>query len=134
MAPVTRDPGHYGDYYRGAGSDPVRELERRVLGIDYGGNSYTNVAQARHMADRLTLRPPDVLLDIGTGAGWPGLYLAKLSGCRVLLTDVPTEGLRFAIERARAEEIEAMATAAAGTDLPFADECIDRIVHSDVLC
>ena len=34
------------------------------------------------------------LLDLGAGRGWPGLYLAVRTGCQVVLSDVPLEGLR----------------------------------------
>jgi len=36
------------------------------------------------------------------GRGWPGLYFAARSGCRVVLADLPLEGLRVAAGRAAA--------------------------------
>ena len=122
------------DYYAGAGAPVIRELERRVLGVDYGGNSYTPLDQAHRLLDALALEPTSLLLDIGSGAGWPGLYLAKESECRTVLSDVPTEGLRLALDRAAIEGIDAVAVAASGTDLPFAKDSFDAISHSDVLC
>src|SRR5712692_8962882 len=83
-----------------AGSDAVIELERCVLGSDYGGNGYTTVAQADELADRLGLSSADWLLDVGAGCGWPGLYLARRTGCRVTVTDLPLEGMRRARQRA----------------------------------
>jgi 2-polyprenyl-3-methyl-5-hydroxy-6-metoxy-1,4-benzoquinol methylase len=137
---VTEDPSHedlvsrFGAYYAGAGSSAVLELEMRVFGSDYGGNGYTNVDDARRLARLLRLDSASVLLDIGTGAGWPGLFLAKESGCRVVLTDMPAEGLRVAQVRAADEDIAAHAVNANGAQLPFRKASFDAVTHSDVLC
>lgn len=121
-------------FYAASGHPALRELERRVLGVDYGGNSYTDVGQANTLISQLELGPASSLLDVGAGAGWPGVFMAKESGCRVVMTDVPLEGLHTARGRAIEESIDAVAVAASGTALPFADEAFDGIVHSDVLC
>lgn len=121
-------------YYAESGAPVLRELERRVLGIDYGGNSYTDVAAAHRLADLLDLRPGHRLLDIGTGAGWPGLFLARETGCEAVLTDVPGEGLRTAKARAVAEAIRASMVQASGDLLPLAPGTFDALTHSDVLC
>jgi cyclopropane fatty-acyl-phospholipid synthase-like methyltransferase len=94
------------------------------------------LAQADELAHRVRLRPDSQLLDLGSGCGWPGIYLAKTSGCQVVLTDVPLEGLRIAAQRARAERLTGRCTvlAASGRHLPFASETFDAIVHTDVLC
>ena len=78
----------------------------------------------------------DRLLDIGAGAGWPGLYLAKTSGCDIALTDLPLSGLQTAAKRAVTDQIAGICwTAAAdGAALPFRDASFDAISHSDVLC
>ena len=39
------------------------------------------------------------LLDLGAGTGWPGLFLAKESGCKVTLVDLPEIGLQIAERR-----------------------------------
>jgi SAM-dependent methyltransferase len=122
------------DYYSGATDPVVRELERRVLGTDYGGNSYTDVVQADELVDLMDLGPGSALLDIGSGLGWPGLYLAARSGCRVVLSDVPIEGLHHARNRAAAERLRATAVATSGVTLPFRDASFDAVTHSDVLC
>jgi len=90
----------------------LREIERRVIGGDWGANGYTTMAQADQLATGLSLSPTDRLLDLGTGRGWPGLYLAARSGCRVILADLPLEGLRVAAARAQAEGLAARASAA----------------------
>ena len=70
------------------------------------------------------------------GSGWPALLLATLSGCNVVLTDLPLSGLRIARERAAADGIVSRCSVivADGSALPFADRSFDRIHHADVLC
>jgi hypothetical protein len=81
-------------------SPAVRDLERGVLGCDYGATSWTTRDEAGTVADLLGLRPSSRLLDVGAGAGWPGLYLSLISGCGVVLRDIPHVGVRLALERA----------------------------------
>jgi cyclopropane fatty-acyl-phospholipid synthase-like methyltransferase len=73
------------------------------------------------------------LLDIGAGRGWPGLQVARLSGCTAVLTDVPAVGLREAMHRAARERIRASFLRATGADQPFRPRSFDAIVHTDVL-
>jgi predicted O-methyltransferase YrrM len=114
----------------------ARQIERRVIGGDWGANGYTTMAQADALADGLGLSATDRLLDIGTGRGWPGLYLAATSGCRVVVTDLPLEGLRVAADRATAAGLAARVgmVVAAASRLPFRPGSFDAIVHTDVLC
>lgn len=121
-------------YYESAGSVPLRALEQRAFGCDYGGNSYTDIDGARVLLDLLRLDDSSTLLDIGTGAGWPGLFLAKESGCHAVLTDAASMGLRSARARAVEEGIRAEAVNASGTDIPFRTASFDAATHSDVLC
>lgn len=122
------------DYYGAAAAPAVEELERRVLGVGFGGNSYTTMDQARELVQLLELDDDTELLGIGSGAGWPGMFLARESDCRVVLTDIPLEGLVVAGARAGVEGIRARSVAASGAWLPFRDESFDAVAHSDVLC
>lgn len=119
-----------------APSDAARDLERSVIGGDFGANGYTTVVQADLIAERLHLNEGDRLLDVGSGRGWPGLYLAKATNCSLVLSDLPEEGLRTARGRAAGEGIaeRTRAVVASARRLPFADETFDAIVHTDVLC
>jgi hypothetical protein len=56
------------DYELGR-SPAVRDLERSVLGCDYGATSWTTRDEAGTVADLLGLRPSMRLLDVGAGAG-----------------------------------------------------------------
>jgi cyclopropane fatty-acyl-phospholipid synthase-like methyltransferase len=84
----------------------------------------------------LGLAETDRLLDLGTGRGWPGLYLAARTGCRVVLADLPLEGLRVAACRAHADGLATRVgvLAAAASALPFHPGSFDAIIHTDVLC
>jgi SAM-dependent methyltransferase len=119
------------------GQDPLmREIERCVRGSDYGATSWTTREQAEHAAARLALGRGDRLLELGAGSGWPSLFLATLSGCEVVLTDLPLSGLRVARQRAARDGLDGRCSvlAANGAALPFADASFDRIHHADVLC
>ena len=112
------------------------DIERAVCGCDYGGTSWTTRGEAGRVAELLELGPGKRLLDVGGGAGWPGLYLARTSGCDVTLVDIPEEGMRIAAGRAGADELpgDCWVAVADGGALPFKAGSFDAISHSDVLC
>lgn len=122
--------------YRVGRARPMVEVERQVLGVDYGSTGYTTLAQADDLARRLQLGPGRWLADIGAGAGWPGLHLAATTGCHVVATDLPLEGLRRAQARARDDGLEGRAgfLVATGSRQPLRPGQFDAVVHTDVLC
>ena len=128
--------GRFAERYSVAQTDVTRGIERVVIGGDWGANGYTTVAQADALAHLLRLRTGMRLLDLGAGRGWPGLYLAGSTGCDVVLSDVPVEGLRAAGTRARHERLSdrSAAVVASARLLPFRARAFDAIVHTDVLC
>jgi ubiquinone/menaquinone biosynthesis C-methylase UbiE len=115
--------------------EPVmRRIERAVTGSDYGATSYTTGEQADRLADLLDLTPGKILLDFGSGAGWPGIHLARSTGCDVVLTDLPLEGLRKAERRMRDEGVRGAVIAATAALLPIRDQVFDAATSSDVMC
>jgi cyclopropane fatty-acyl-phospholipid synthase-like methyltransferase len=114
----------------------ARQVELRTLGSDFGANGYATLAEVDALASMLGLGPGRRLLDIGSGQGWPGLYLARQTGCAVVLTDVPFEGLATARRRATREDLalRAWAVAARGQMLPLRGAAFDAVIHTDVLC
>lgn len=111
-------------------------IEQAVVGAVYGANGYTTVDQVELIADRLDLGAHDLLLDVGTGCGWPGVHLATITGCRVVVTDVPLDGLTRAAGRAVADGLRGRVdvVAATGQRPPFRDHSFDAICSTDVLC
>jgi ubiquinone/menaquinone biosynthesis C-methylase UbiE len=119
-----------------ARADVMRDLERSVYGCDYGGNGGATRSEAEQVFGLLELRPGVRLLDVGAGSGWPALYLAQISGCDLVMVDIPLASLRIARERAVADGLaqrcEIIAADAAA--LPFGNASFDAFNHSDVLC
>jgi hypothetical protein len=124
------------DRYRVSGTDAQVRFERAVFGSDFGANGWTTIDQADELGRRLALHRGDRLLDLGTGRGWPGLYLAITTGCDVVLSDQPVDGLRHGVDRSVREGIgdRCAAVAATARDLPFRPGSFDAVVHTDVLC
>ncbi len=124
----------YGDYYAAATGEAVRRLEEASIGIDWGGNGHTTRAQAEEMAELLQIGPDSTLADLGSGAGWPGIYLASLSGCDVVLSDLTGPGMANARRLAGEKQVRARVEVASAIDNPFVSNCVDAVSHSDLLC
>jgi SAM-dependent methyltransferase len=127
---------HFREKYAAAASTEAAEIERRVLGASWGANGYTTLSQADDLVRRLTLRPGALVLDLGTGRGWPGLYMAARTSCALVGVELSFDALVEAAQRARDERLDervATVVAAAGS-LPFRPMSFDAIVHTDVLC
>lgn len=126
----------YDARYQSAILDATRQIEIDAVGSDYGNNGFTTIAQTDLLLDALALTADDRLLDLGSGAGWPGLYLAMRSGCRVVVSDLTVPGMRQATQRAAADGLRerARAVVASARHLPFRPDSFDAMVHTDVLC
>lgn len=111
-------------------------VEQEVFGARIGTDGYTTIEEADVLLDRLVLGSGERLLDLGSGRGWPGAYLAKESGCDVVLTDVPVNAPREALLAARNRSLTGRfaAAAAGGEAVPFKSQTFDAVVHSDVFC
>jgi ubiquinone/menaquinone biosynthesis C-methylase UbiE len=114
----------------------LKSLEREVLGCDYGGTSWTTIDQVAHIVSSLRLGPEARLLEAGSGSGWPGIYLSRISGCSVTLLDLPLIALTQAGERAADDGIldRVHCVSASATAMPFDTGSFECISHSDVLC
>jgi ubiquinone/menaquinone biosynthesis C-methylase UbiE len=135
-AAFAADSERFAARYRLAGLDVMKVTELAATGSDYGASGYTTMAQVEELVRRLRLELDDVVLDLGSGTGWPGLHLVKLTGCSVVVSDPVGEGAQVALARAESEDIagRAWAVPADGRALPFASASFDAVVHSDALC
>ena len=138
MSQERKLPGRLSELFKYYGRPQSRSelaVEREVYGINAGINSYTTPAQAGLLGETLGLGPGVRLLEVGAGSGWPGVYLAKRTGCDVVLSDVSAEGIRGALARAIRERVYARCSfaVASGAHLPFRARYFDAVVHTDVL-
>ena len=117
-------------------SDIVRSIEQRVCGCDYGATSWTTADEARRICAMLNLGSGQRLLDLGSGTGWPGLFIASETNCDVVLTDLPFGAVKAAMRRAESDNLHdrCCVAVADGTSLPFDGPMFDAVTHSDVLC
>ena len=135
MSPQQDVVGRFSAVYSRPQTEAELAMEMEVFGASEGVRGYTTIAQADALARRLALRPGMRLLDIGAGRGWPGLYLARTTGCRAVLTDLPPAALRNSMERARRRRLDERCSflVASGTHLPFRPRTFDAVVHTDTL-
>ena len=139
---MERDPAEkaatdrFDSTYARLGAPVMRQITQRVFCCNYPGNSWTTREEADDLVELLRLDPCTTLLDLGSGAGWPALHLASVSGCNAVLIDLPESGLRIGRERAKADGIDerVQILKADASDLPFGDRTFDAVNHSDLLC
>jgi ubiquinone/menaquinone biosynthesis C-methylase UbiE len=136
MAADSRNDDRYRRRYETSGEAALIAVEFDALGTDYQANGYTTKAQADVLGTVLDLGPGDVLLDLGSGCGWPGLYLAKSTGCSLVSLDPVDEGIETARSRACADGLgeRSLQIRATAVDVPLRSRSVDGVVHTDVLC
>jgi cyclopropane fatty-acyl-phospholipid synthase-like methyltransferase len=121
--------------YSHATTDASLIVEREAIGANVGAVGFTTVAQADLLAESLELGPGKVLLDVGSGRGWPGLYLAQETGCTAVLSDLPDAAVRSALQRSQTLALDdrVRIVRASATHLPFAPRSFDAVSHTDAL-
>jgi len=126
----------FGAQYKRSHLPVFKEINILSHGCDYGGTSWTTKSEAEDIAGRLSLAPGRRLLEVGAGSGWPGLYMARISGCEAVLLDLPYDGLRAASLRSQADQTteQCRFVAADAARLPFDGAQFGAIHHADVLC
>jgi len=122
--------------YRRGQLPVVQAVERAFCGCDYGGTSWADRSEVDRIMAALELAPGVKMLEIGAGAGWPSLYMARESGCDAMLIDLPLEGLEAAAARVVRDGLSGtcLAAVADAAHLPFQSGSFDAVNHSDVLC
>jgi len=126
----------FAEEYRINAHPAFRALERKVLGCGIGGTSWTTREQADRIAGALRLREGLRMLDLGSGTGWPALYVAGRAAFDLTLLDVPFNALARARQLAGEQGIVASVdiVCASAALLPFAAASFAALGHSDVLC
>ena len=126
----------FGQRYAALGEAATRAAELEALGSDYSATGYTTREQADDLGRLLEVGRGGVLLDVGAGCGWPGLYLATTFGCSVISADPVVEGASAALDRIGSDGLgsRALALLATGEQLPIRSGSIDAVVHADVMC
>ena len=115
-------------------SEVLLEIEEEVFGTDFGTTSWSTVEQIRTFIIEMGLTEEDRLLDIGSGPGWPALFIAEQTGCSAILCDYPFTGLLQAKKRMTQDGQNAVMVQGHGAALPLPDASVDAVCHSDVLC
>ena len=127
---------HYGSYYGNFAEDVYSQIRREEFGEDLGQNNWQTRDELDGFASQLGLASGVRLLDVACGAGGPGLYLARTSGCEVTGVDREKTGLANGRRMAREAGLETQVRfvqADASQPLPFADGSFRAILCLDAL-
>ncbi len=137
MTPTSGDGvERFGERYALSGAAVMLGVELEALGSDYQANGYMTIDQADDLGRLLELGPGQILLDVGAGCGWPGLYLARTTGCAVVSLDPVAEGVGAAGRRATedGQDERSWPIQADARNPPIKTGSVDAVVHNDVLC
>ncbi len=133
---MVDDVERFAERYAESGTPAALAAELATLGTDYQASGYTTRDQANALGEALMLAPGRRLLDVGSGCGWPGLYLAGRHGCSVVSVDPVLDGSRITQERAVADGLAERSAAVQGDaeSIPLRSRSVDAVVHGDLLC
>jgi SAM-dependent methyltransferase len=120
----------YGDF----ASSAEAAVRREAFGEDMGQSSWITADEWLTFADRLAIGRGADVLEIGSGSGGPGVYLAEQRGCRLTGIDINEIGVRngnlLAEARGVADRVRFRAIDADGP-LPFDAGRFDAILCTD---
>src|SRR5213592_1411466 len=112
----------------------LETIREETFGQDIGQNSWTTVDEYDRFLSWLDLRPEHHVLEIASGSGGPGLYVAKRTGCSVTGIDANEAGVATATQSAadsnQADRLT-FTVADANSPLPFDDDSFDAILCID---
>jgi protein-L-isoaspartate O-methyltransferase len=130
------DDERFAARYAISGNTADLAAEFDALGSDYQANGYTTREQADDLGEVLALGPGHLLLDIGSGCGWPGLYLAGRHECAVISIDPIEEGCCTTRDRGHLDGLGARSGVirADGEAIPLRRNSVDAVVHGDLMC
>ena len=88
--------GHYDANYGNFESEIYSAIRQEAFGEDIGQNSWLTRDEQDRFIEHLALSAGKKLLDVGCGAGGPGLQIAEKTGCSVLGIDVHEQAIAAA--------------------------------------
>jgi SAM-dependent methyltransferase len=138
---ADRVAGGYDAFYATCGRSPtLRQIWRQhVTGADYPEEfdhiSFVPLGQLRSLVKGLGLGADQLLVDLGCGAGGPGLWAAKATGARLVGLDLSSMAVQRASERAIFLGMNERATFSRGTfeSTGLASVSVDAVMSIDAL-
>jgi SAM-dependent methyltransferase len=131
--PVILYDHAYGDFT----SDAEAAVRRETYGEDLGQTSWMTAPEWLGFADKLGIGASSNVLEVGSGSGGPGVYLALQRGCRLTGVDLNEHGVRNATALAEARGVAdrvRFQTVDASRPLPFPDASFDVVMSNDAMC
>jgi SAM-dependent methyltransferase len=132
-------PEEFNETFSSSPSTVQRRAWREVFGEEYPEGvepySYVSVTELHRFAEALRIGKDDQFLDVGCGRGGPGLWVAAMTGARVLGLDVADSALVAARSRAVELDLGSKVDYRLGSfeDTGLEDARVDAIMSVDAL-
>jgi SAM-dependent methyltransferase len=119
-----------------APSDLTLAIRKEAYGTDIGQHSWVTSNELDKFVGQLSLSTNTKVLDIGSGAGGPTMYIAKLTGCHIIGIDVNQNGIdvgnKLSNNKGLADKVS-FKHVDAGQGLPFPDGQFNAIISFDAI-
>ena len=134
---ATQPVDLYNNIYADFASNAEAVVRRETYGEDMGQSSWLTAPEWLRFADQLGVGADSEVLEVGSGSGGPGIYLALARGCRLTGVDLNEHGVKngnaLAEARGVADQVRYQVVDASQA-LPFPADRFDAIVSNDAMC
>ena len=121
--------------YGEARTDVIQQIERAVIGGDWGANGYTTMQQADQLATALRLGPERGCWTSAPDGAGRACTSPPARAARSCSATSPAKAYGWQWPRRHRKVIgPAVAVVASARALPFRPAMFDAVVHADVLC